>query len=146
MLKSTTALPQGPQRVSRAIARADIAQVLRPRVEEILELMDGRLSKASATGRPLPRRIVLTGGSSQLGCLRELAEDVFRAPVRLAKPANVKGLGETFSSPAFAAAAGLLRWDLMGGPEAMRGNGDRIATDQGGSLVKQVFGWVQKNF
>ncbi|RYD92573.1 MAG: cell division protein FtsA, partial [Alphaproteobacteria bacterium] len=90
-------------------SKADIAQVLRPRIEEILELMDGRLSKASASGRPLPRRIVLTGGSSQLPCLQELAEDVFRAPVRLAKPANVKGLGETYSSPAFAAAAGLLR-------------------------------------
>lgn len=127
-------------------SRADIAQILRPRIEEIMELMDGRLSKASASGRPLPRRIVLTGGSSQLGCLKELAEDVFRAPVRLAKPANVKGLGETYSSPAFAAAAGLLRWDLMGGPDAARGNGDRLATDQGGSLVKQVFGWVQKNF
>ena len=127
-------------------SRADIAQILRPRIEEIMELMDGRLSKASASGRPLPRRIVLTGGSSQLACLKELAEDVFRAPVRLAKPANVKGLGETYSSPAFAAAAGLLRWDLMGGPDAMRGNGDRIASDQGGSLAKQVFGWVQKNF
>ena len=113
-------------------SRAEIAQILRPRIEEIMELMDGRLSKASASGRPLPRRIVLTGGSSQLGCLKELAEDVFRAPVRLAKPANVKGLGETYSSPAFAAAAGLLRWDLMGGPDAARVNGDRIATDQGG--------------
>ena len=127
-------------------SRAEIAQMLRPRIEEIMELMDGRLSKASASGRPLPRRIVLTGGSSQLACLKELAEDIFRAPVRLAKPANVKGLGETYSSPAFAAAAGLLRWDLMGGPDAMRANGDRIASDQGGSLAKQVFGWVQKNF
>ena len=34
-------------------SRADIAQVLRPRIEEILELMDGRLSKASATGPAL---------------------------------------------------------------------------------------------
>ncbi|HOY80105.1 MAG TPA: cell division protein FtsA, partial [Hyphomonadaceae bacterium] len=51
-------------------AKADIAQVLRPRIEEILELMDGRLSKASASGRPLPRRIVLTGGSSQLPSLQ----------------------------------------------------------------------------
>jgi cell division protein FtsA len=127
-------------------SRADIAQVLRPRIEEILELMDGRLSKASATGRPLPRRIVLTGGSSQLPCLQELAEDIFRAPVRLARPANVKGLGETYSSPAFAAAAGLLRWDLMGGPDPSRGGGERAAVDQGGSLVKRVFGWVQENF
>lgn len=127
-------------------SRAEIAQILRPRVEEILELMDGRLSKASATGRPLPRRIVLTGGASQLACLKGLAEDVFRAPVRLAKPANVKGLGETYSSPAFAAAAGLLRWDLMGGPDASRSGVERAMADPGGSLVKQVFGWVQKNF
>jgi cell division protein FtsA len=75
-----------------------------------------------------------------------LAEDVFRAPVRLAKPANAKGLGETFSSPAFAAAAGLLRWELMGGPDPSKGAGDRAPMDHGGSLVKQVFGWVQKNF
>ncbi len=127
-------------------SRADLAQVLRPRIEEILELMDGRLSKASATGRPLPRRIVLTGGSSQLPCLQELAEDVFRAPVRLAMPANIKGLGETYSSPAFAAAAGLLRWELMSGPDASRGSGDRSATDQGSGLIKRVFGWVQENF
>ncbi len=127
-------------------SKADIAQVLRPRIEEILELMDGRLSKASASGRPLPRRIVLTGGSSQMPCLQELAEDVFRAPVRLAKPANVKGLGETYSSPAFAAAAGLLRWELMGGPDPSRGGGDRAAMDHGSGLMKRVFGWVQENF
>lgn len=127
-------------------SRADIAQILRPRLEEIMELLDGRLSKASASGRPLPRRIVLTGGASQLAGLKELAEDVFRAPVRLAKPANVKGLGETYSSPAFAAASGLLRWDLMGGPDASRSGVDRAALDPGGSLVRQVFGWVQKNF
>lgn len=127
-------------------SRADIAQVLRPRIEEILELMDGRLSKASAAGRPLPRRIVLTGGSSQLPCLQELAEDVFRAPVRLARPANIKGLGETYSSPAFAAAAGLLRWELMGGPDPSRSSGDRAAMDPGTGLMKRVFGWVQENF
>jgi len=127
-------------------SKADIAQVLRPRIEEILELMDGRLSKASAAGRPLPRRIVLTGGSSQLPSLQELAEDVFRAPVRLARPANVKGLGETYSSPAFAAAAGLLRWELMGGPDPSRSSGDRAAMDHGSGLMKRVFGWVQENF
>lgn len=127
-------------------SRADIAQVLRPRIEEVLELMDGRLSKASASGRPLPRRIVLTGGSSQLPSLQELAEDVFRAPVRLARPANIKGLGETYSSPAFAAAAGLLRWELMGGPDPSRSSGDRAAMDDGSGLMKRVFGWVQENF
>jgi len=126
--------------------RAQIAQVLRPRIEEIFELMDMRLSKASATGRPLPRRIVLTGGSSQLPCLQELAEDVFRAPVRLARPANVKGLGETYSSPSFAAAAGLLRWELTGGSETSRTSGDRGAGDLGSGLFSRVTGWLQENF
>ncbi|HVY90189.1 MAG TPA: cell division protein FtsA [Hyphomonadaceae bacterium] len=127
-------------------SRAEIAQVLRPRIEEILELMDMRLSKASAAGRPLPRRIVLTGGSSQLPCLQELAEDVFRAPVRLAKPANVRGLGETYSSPAFAAAAGLLRWQSMGAPDPVRGGTERGAGDGGSGLFKRVTGWLQENF
>ncbi len=127
-------------------SRADIAQVLRPRIEEILELLDSRLSKASASGRPLPRRIVLTGGSSQLPCLRELAEDVFRAPVRLARPANVKGLGETYSSPSFASAAGLLRWELMSTPDPSRGGPDRGAGDHGEGLFKRVTGWLQENF
>lgn len=127
-------------------SRADIAQVLRPRIEEIFELIDMRLSKASAAGRPLPRRIVLTGGSSQLPCLQELAEDVFRAPVRLARPANIKGLGETYSSPSFASAAGLLRWELMSAPDGSRGGGDRGGADHGAGLFRRVTGWLQENF
>lgn len=128
-------------------SRADIAQILRPRVEEIFELIDMRISKASAAGRPLPRRIVLTGGGSQLAGLSELAEDVFRAPVRLAKPANVKGLGETYSSPAFAAAAGLLRWELMGAPDASRSNSERSAHAEAGvGVFRRVASWLQENF
>jgi cell division protein FtsA len=125
--------------------RAQLTQILRPRMEEIFELMDMRLSKASAAGRPLPRRIVLTGGGSQLPGLAELAEDIFRAPVRLARPANVKGLGETFGSPAFAAAAGLLRWELMGAPDAMRTAGERTSGESAG-VFRRVTSWLQENF
>ena len=126
--------------------RAELAQILRPRVEEILELMDRRLSKASASGRPLPRRIVLTGGSSLLPSLKGLAEDVFRAPVRLAKPTNVRGLGETFSSPAFASAAGLLRSSLVGVSDPMRAGVGRADGVGGAGLVKRVTHWLQENF
>lgn len=125
--------------------RADIAQVLRPRMEEIFELLDERLSKASAAGRPLPRRIVLTGGSSQMPCLRELAEDIFRAPVRFARPSNVKGLGETCSSASFSAVAGLLRWELTGVQDAARTRSDRSG-DPGAGVFRRVTGWLQENF
>jgi cell division ATPase FtsA len=86
-------------------SRADIAQVLRPRIEEILELMDGRLSKASAAGRPLPRRIVLTGGSSQLPSLQELAEDVFRGAHMCFITAGMGGGTGTGAAPIIAQAA-----------------------------------------
>ncbi len=126
--------------------RAELAEVLCPRIEEILELLDSRLSKASATGRPLPRRIVLTGGSSQMIGLDELATDVFRAPVRIARPTNVRGMGESFSSPAFAAAAGLLRSELVGKPDTMRAGIDRSSGVAGQGLFRRVTGWLQENF
>ncbi len=128
-------------------SRADIAQVLRPRIEEILELMDGRLSKASAAGQTACRDGSFSRvARRQLPCLQELAEDVFRAPVRLARPANIKGLGETYSSPAFAAAAGLLRWELMGGPDPSRGAATGAPWITACGLVKRVSGWLQENF
>lgn len=127
-------------------ARADLSQILRPRYEELFELMDARLSKASAAGRPLPRRIVLTGGGSLLPSIRELAEDIFRAPVRIALPSNVKGLGETFSSPSFAAPAGLLRWELLGAPDAIRAGVESVGGTSGAGLFRRVTGWLQENF
>jgi hypothetical protein len=57
----------------------------------------------------------------------------------------VKGLGETYSSPAFAAAAGLLRWEQMGVSDASRG-GDRYASESGAGLFRRVTGWLQENF
>jgi cell division protein FtsA len=112
----------------------------------MFELLDQRLSRASAAGRPLPRRVVLTGGGSLLPGVRELAEDVFRAPVRLALPANVKGLGETYSTPAFAAVSGLLRWELSGAPDAMRAGVDRANGETGAGLFRSVGHWLKENF
>lgn len=126
--------------------RSELAEVLCPRYEEIFELIDARLSKASSTGRPLPRRIVLTGGSAQMTGLAELATDVFRAPVRIAKPANVRGLGETFSSPAFAAAAGLLRSELVGKLDTMRAGVDQGSKGSGQGVLRRMAGWLQENF
>lgn len=126
--------------------KAELADVLCPRIEEILELIDTRLSKASAAGRPLPRRIVLTGGGSQMEGLVELATDVFRAPVRIAKAANIRGMGESFSSPSFAAAAGLLRSELVGKPGAIRAGIDRSSGVSGQSLYRRVISWLRENF
>lgn len=125
--------------------RADVVRYLRPRVEELLELMDQRLSAASARGRPLPRRIVLTGGQSQAASLRDLAEDVFRAPVRIARPNGVRGLSEACSTPAFAAAVGLLKLEMKGALDTSRTGGE-LGGDGGAGLFRRVASWLQENF
>lgn len=127
-------------------AMADLVRFLRPRVEEIFELMDARLSRASAAGRPLPRRIVLTGGASGLAGVERLAEDVFRAPVRIARPARVRGLGEQHSDPSFTAAAGLLVFAATGRVEAARAGAHPDRAERSAGAGRTVLSWLQENF
>lgn len=54
------------------------------------------------------RRVVLTGGASQLQGVRELAAQVLDKQVRLGRPAAIPGLAEATNGPAFATAAGML--------------------------------------
>jgi len=124
--------------------RSELVHILRPRFEELFEIMETRLSRASAVGRPLPRRIVMTGGGSQLLSLQALAEDVFRAPVRMARPANVRGLPDAFRTPAFASAAGLLRHELEGYGE--RGEAWAEDAPPGAGMWRRVAGWIRENF
>lgn len=128
-------------------SKAELTNMLRPRFEEMLELLEKRLSKASAQYRPLPRRIVLTGGASQMPGMRDVAEEVFRAPVRMARPSRTTGLGETYQIPAFSSAAGLLKWEINGGAGAvapMYGK-SRIAIS-GGSIFQKATNWLRENF
>ena len=55
--------------------------------------------------------VVLTGGSSRMEGLVEMAEDVFDMPVRLGHPNSVTGLGDVIRNPVYATAVGLLTLD-----------------------------------
>ena len=88
-----------------------IVRIIRPRLEETFELLRDRL-EGSGLSLELRRRIVLTGGASQLIGVRELAQRVLGrdVTVRLGRPRIVRGLPETASGPAFAGVIGLLAW------------------------------------
>ncbi len=108
--RDTVAVPQvdeadhgGPNLVSRAA----LARIIKPRIEEMLEMVRDRLAASPFAG--LPRgRVVLTGGGSQLTGLGELAARIFKRQVRLGRPLGISGLPEPAKGPAFATAAGLL--------------------------------------
>ena len=89
------------------VSRSVVAKIVRPRVEEILELVRDRLA-ASGLGHVIGKRVVLTGGASQLAGLPDTARTILQRNVRLGRPVGVSGLSPANKSPAFAAAVGLL--------------------------------------
>lgn len=91
------------------IPRSLLIGIIQPRVEEILELAREKLDE-SDLGTLTGRRVVLTGGGSQLQGLRDLAQIVLNKQVRLGVPIRTNGLPDAVSGPAFATTAGLLTY------------------------------------
>ena len=90
----------------RKVSRAELIGIMRPRVEEILEEVRGRLDAAGFEHLP-SRQIVLTGGGSQIPGLDALATRILGSQVRLGRPLRVQGLPQAATGPDFAASVGL---------------------------------------
>jgi cell division protein FtsA len=91
------------------VPRSMVVNIIRPRLEETFELVRQRLD-ASGMARTAGHQIVLTGGASQLGGIRELAQEMLGGNVRLGRPMPLRGLADSAQGPAFATAVGLLAW------------------------------------
>ena len=91
------------------INRQDLAHIIEARVEEIFLLAMQEIKRSGYDGL-LPAGMVLTGGSSSLPGIRQLASQVLGLPVRTAKPENLVGLVDKLSSPAYSTSVGLLQW------------------------------------
>ncbi len=89
--------------------RAMLVGVIRPRMEEIFELIRGKL-EASGVDKIAGRRCVLTGGASQMLGVGDLAAKMLGKQVRKGKPLALPGLAEAVSGPAFAGVIGMLRY------------------------------------
>lgn len=89
------------------IAKAELTQIIRPRVEEIFETIKDKLQSHPAY-KMAGRRLVLTGGASLLPGITEISGLVMDKQTRLGKPLYLKGITEGTRSPAFASCAGLL--------------------------------------
>lgn len=91
------------------IRRADLAAIIEPRVEELFGLVRQEIKRSGYDGL-LPAGIVLTGGTSQLPAIRDVAGSVLELPVRVAQPESLRGLVDQLHSPAFSTSIGLLHW------------------------------------
>lgn len=132
-------VPSIGDRSPRKISTQNLAEIIEPRYEELMLLVQSELRRSGFEDL-IAAGIVLTGGSSQVKGLIELAEEIFHMPVRMGLPQNVTGLTEVVKNPVHSTGVGL----LMYGKEH-QGAGRSLDADSSGLLAKMK-SWFQGNF
>lgn len=122
--------------------KAQLAEIIRPRVANILGLVRERLDSAGVS-EFVGERVVLTGGTSGLVGIGEFAANALGRPVRVAKPQQIAGLPQSVSSPAFSTVAGLLAVAAAGSEDVFAGS-DRRAAQSG--YLGRVGQWLKAGF
>ena len=125
------------------LPRSILVGVIKPRLEETFELVRDRLT-SSSVDKLAGRRVVLTGGASQLHGVRELAARVLDKQVRLGRPMRLKGLAEATGGPAFSSCAGLLLYATRDRVEALDHAGDAAPRSPG--RLARIGQWLRENF
>ncbi len=138
----TIEVPSIGDRPPRRLSRQTLAEVVEPRYEELLTLIQMELRRSGFEDL-VAGGVVLTGGSSKMEGLIDLAEEVFHMPVRLGIPQYVTGLVDVVRNPIHATGVGLL---LFG----HRNRAMRVPESAGGGGMKSVWNrmksWFQGNF
>jgi cell division protein FtsA len=135
-------LGEGDDGQSNHVSRSLLVGIIQPRLEEILEMVRAQLSD-SGLNASIGRRVVITGGGSQLSGLRDLAGHVLDKQVRLGRPVRLTGLPDAVSGPAFASAAGLLSYACFHGdemPSLILKESDQD------NLMSRVRAWLRENW
>ena len=135
-------VPSVGERAPRRLARQTLAEVVEPRYEELLTLVQAELRRSGFEDL-IAAGIVLTGGSSKIEGLVDLAEEIFHMPVRLGVPQSVMGLVDVVRNPIYATGVGLLLFGsqnrVQRAFEADFGRGVR-------GVWERMKSWFQGNF
>ncbi len=114
----------------RLISVSLLADILKPRAEEIFEMVKGKIEEEGFENK-INAGIVITGGSAYLAGLLEVADDIFAAPVRVGKPYGIGGLIDKVNAPEFSTSVGLIKYGL-------------IDMKERGMIKKRPIGFLQK--
>lgn len=138
----TIEVPSVGDRPPRQLSRQTLAEVVEPRYEELLMLVQAELRR-SGFEPLLAAGVVVTGGSSKMEGVVELAEEVFHLPVRLGLPQHVGGLVEVIRNPIHATGVGLL---LFGHQDGAKVRSEVNTGDGFKSMLTKMKSWFQGNF
>lgn len=137
----TIKVPSVGDRPPRELSRQALAEVVEPRYDELFTLIRAELQR-SGFENMLAAGIVLTGGTSKMEGVVELAEEIFHAPVRIGFPQNVKGLSDIVRNPIYSTGVGLL---LYGVKQQQDRETQTPTKDIRIGLGERFSAWVKKN-
>ena len=103
----TIEVPSVGGRPPRVMPRTVLSDILQPRVDEIFSLVRDELERCGLSDM-LASGMVVTGGSTLLQGLPELAEEILGMPVRRGVPQGIGGLSDVVKTPIYATAVGLV--------------------------------------
>ncbi|WP_339863565.1 cell division protein FtsA [Paremcibacter congregatus] len=133
------------------IPRSMLTSIVNPRIEEILELVRDRIVECGLADS-VGRRIVFTGGASQISGLEELARKIFSADVspelrgdfhvRMGRPISIDGLADATAGPVFSTCAGLLNYGAALPGEVHYRNAEKPKP----GFLTRAQSWLKANF
>jgi cell division protein FtsA len=139
--EETIEVPSVGDRPPRRLTRQTLAEVVEPRYEELMQLIQDELRRSGFEDL-VAAGVVLTGGSSKMEGVVDLAEEIFHMPVRLGIPQHVTGLTDVIRNPIHATGVGL----LLFGHEQRRAGHEPISGRGVKGLWDRMKGWFQGNF
>lgn len=130
-------------RKMRRVSKRFISQVIKPRLEEIFDLVKAQIIKSELYD-VLGAGVVLTGGTSMLTGVEEVSEEVLSLPARIGVPDNVFGLTEYVRHPRMATGVGLVHFAA----NSMSKGGVLRVERQGGlkGFVARIREWFGSSF
>jgi cell division protein FtsA len=130
-------------RDEREVSNQVLSAIVEPRLEEIFSLAVRELNKSDYSDL-IGAGIVITGGSSRMRGIQQLAEQVFDLPVKVGVPGGISGLTEIVSDPLYATGVGLVLYGLD------NRNGKGLRNLNGANLFDRIFermkSWFAESF
>ncbi|MDX1733989.1 MAG: cell division protein FtsA [Halioglobus sp.] len=140
----TIKVPSVGDRPPRDLSRQSLAEVVEPRYDELFTLVQAELRRSGFEDM-VPAGVVLTGGTSKMEGVVELAEEIFHMPVRVGYPQSIQGLNDIVRNPIYATSVGLLQYGVEHQTEGGAAvSGKNSGTGEG--LLARLRSWMQNNF
>ncbi|QFY60592.1 cell division protein FtsA [Rhizobium grahamii] len=128
------------------VPRALVSRIVSARIEETMELIRDRIQR-SGFSPIVGKRVVLTGGASQLTGLAEVARRILARNVRIGRPMGVSGLPTAAKGPAFSTAVGLMIYPQVADMETHASQSGLLMSLGGNtSRIARMGQWLKESF